>query len=124
MPSAVAAYTPFASTGGTITPAAVAVSPLIMKSRRVITMGSSLELELWAGEHRVPALGVGGCVAVDRGGAGADHAVELVSLRSAWARQAGEMRRRLRREVEPCQPRRRRDPAGVDRPPGDVGWVV
>src|SRR5450755_4540614 len=124
MSSAVAANTDLANTGGTMMPAAVAVTPLTMKSRRVIMVGPSLELKLGAREQRVPPVAISLASVEDGGGIGAHDAVQLGMYgieRIGKALLGGDGDGR---EVEPRQPRSGRDPTLVRRPARHGGHVI
>src|SRR6202040_2661781 len=114
-----ATKTDLAKTGGTMMPAPVAVSPLTMKSRRVIMSPASLELEFGAGEQRVPLVGVTRARIDDRSGVRSDDTVELRLHGGNRIGVAVLPCDDSRGEIHARQPRTGRDPSLVGRPARD-----
>src|SRR4029077_18753554 len=113
MPSAGAGKTALASTGGATRLTPVAVSPLMTKSRRVIVMRISLQVELRAGEQRIPPVGRGRRGVEHCRGVCAQHTVELVLHALSGIREDAVGRNRRGGEVDARQPRGGRDPSRV-----------
>src|SRR5205807_8891350 len=123
-PSLLAASTPLARAGGTMSPAAVEISPLAMKSRRVNMRDVLLQVELGAGENREPTIGQRPAAVEHGGGVGADDAVELVAQGGdGFGKTAAAIDHGVG-EVDPAEPGARRDPATVARPAGHGRRVI